>query len=70
MKKNIGAADRYIRIALAVLLISLSAADVLTGVWNIVGFVAAGILLLTSLISTCPLYLPFGIRTNRAHKLR
>ncbi|OIN58321.1 YgaP family membrane protein [Arsenicibacter rosenii] len=70
MKKNIGATDRYIRIALAVILIALSAADVLTGIWTLAGFIAAGILLLTSLVSSCPLYLPFGIRTNRAHKLR
>jgi len=68
MKTNMGAADRSIRIVLAVVLIILFATQTVTGVWGIVSLVLAGVFILTSLVSTCPLYLPFGIRTNRVKK--
>jgi len=37
--------------------------DVITGTLGIVLLIVAGIFLLTSLVSFCPLYLPFGLKT-------
>ncbi|WP_020597652.1 YgaP family membrane protein [Spirosoma panaciterrae] len=68
MKKNMGSADRIIRVIVAVVLIALFATNVLTGTWGMISLVVAGIFIATSLVSTCPLYLPFGIRTNRIRK--
>ncbi len=65
MKKNVGLIDKRIRYALAAVL----AAVALLISWP--GAVVAGLLtvaaipVLTSLVSTCPLYLPFGISTRR-----
>ncbi|WP_317897616.1 YgaP family membrane protein [Aurantibacillus circumpalustris] len=63
MKKNMGTADRIIRIILAVVMIGLFLTDAITGTWAYVLMAAAIIFLLTSVISFCPLYLPFGIKT-------
>lgn len=68
MKKNMGSLDRIFRIIVAIVLIALYATGTITGVWGIVSLVLAGIFVLTSLVSTCPLYLPFGIRTNHTKK--
>ena len=63
MKKNVGIADKVIRITLAVLITILYLTHVVSGAWGIVLLVIAAILLLTSFVSTCPLYAIFGIRT-------
>ena len=66
MKKNIGTADRIVRVILAIVMIVLYFQGIVTGFWGIVLLVLSGILLLTSLVSLCPLYLLFGIRTTRS----
>ncbi|MCG2588942.1 YgaP family membrane protein [Rhodohalobacter sulfatireducens] len=63
MKKNMGTADRIIRTILAALFAILYFTNVITGTVGIVLMVLAGVFLLTSLISFCPLYAPFGLRT-------
>ena len=63
MKKNMGNADRVIRIILAAVIVVLFFTKVLTGALGIVLLVVAGIFLITGLIGLCPLYLPFGIST-------
>lgn len=68
MAKNMGSADRIIRLLVAIVLIGLYAGGILTGIWGIVSLVLAGVFVLTSTISFCPLYLPFGIRTNRQRR--
>jgi len=65
MKKNMGGADRVIRIIIAVIIAGLYFTGKITGAIGIVLLVLAGIFVLTSLISTCPLYLPFGINTRK-----
>ena len=65
VKKNMGAADRVFRIAVALLIAGLYYAGVLSGPWAIGLFVLAGIFVLTSFVSFCPLYLPFGLSTRR-----
>lgn len=65
MKKNIGTIDKTIRILLAVVVIALYFTHVISGVLAIVLLIISGILILTSLISFCPLYFPFGINTTK-----
>ena len=60
MKKNVGNPDKVIRIILAIVLIALYFTNVVTGAWGIVALVAAAILVLTSLMSSCPAYSIFG----------
>ena len=65
MKKNMGSADRIIRTVIALVVLYLIVSDVLTGVWAIIAGIAAGVFLLTSFISFCPAYLPFGWSTKK-----
>lgn len=68
MKKNMGTADKAIRILVAIVIAALFFTNVITGTLGIVLLVFAAIFLLTSIVSFCPLYLPFGIRTNKVVK--
>ncbi len=63
MKLNMGKADRIIRVIVAAVIAVLFFTKVITGTPGIVLLVFAGIFLLTSLVGTCPLYLPFGLST-------
>lgn len=65
MKKNMGMADRIIRILAAAAIAILYFTNQISGTLGIILLVVAGVFLLTSFISFCPLYLPFGIRTNK-----
>jgi hypothetical protein len=67
MKKNMGTIDRTIRTLLAILVGVLYFMDVITGTTAIILGVFAIIFLGTSLISTCPLYMPFGITTRKGN---
>ena len=64
MKKNMGTVDKAVRILAAVLIIALYFTNVISGTLAIVLLVVAGAFIATSLISSCPLYLPFGISTR------
>ncbi len=63
MKKNMGSADRIIRIIAAVVMAILYFSGTVTGTLGIVLLVLAAVFLLTSFVSFCPLYAPFGIST-------
>ena len=63
MKKNMGTIDKVVRIVLALVAVVLFFTNIISGVLGIVILVLAGVFVLTSLISFCPLYLPFGIST-------
>ena len=63
MKKNMGNADRVIRIIIAAVIAGLYFSNIIPGVLGIVLMALAGIFVLTSLISFYPLYAPFGIST-------
>ncbi|EMS35238.1 hypothetical protein C943_00011 [Mariniradius saccharolyticus AK6] len=63
MKKNMGSADRIVRILIALLAAYLYYAGIVTGTWGIVLIVVSVIFLLTSAVGFCPLYAVFGIRT-------
>jgi len=68
MKKNLGTIDKVIRILVAVVIVALYFTQVVTGIVGIILLVLAAVFVLTSLISFCPLYWPFGIRTNKSEK--
>ncbi|MCU0394950.1 MAG: DUF2892 domain-containing protein [Chitinophagaceae bacterium] len=63
MKKNMGAADRIIRVVLAALFAVLYFTGTVTGTLGMVLLVLGGVFLATSLISFCPLYTLVGIST-------
>ncbi len=65
MKPNMGTADKVVRILLAIVIVSLYFTNIISGTLAIVLLVLAGIVILTSFISFCPLYLPFGISTRK-----
>ncbi|MDX1407949.1 MAG: DUF2892 domain-containing protein [Saprospiraceae bacterium] len=63
MKKNMGSTDRIIRLLLAAVFAGLFFGNVVTGTIGIVLLVLAGVFALTSFVSFCPLYVPFGLST-------
>jgi hypothetical protein len=63
MKKNMGSADKMIRLIIAVIVGGLYFTKTISGTLGIILLVLAGIFVLTSFISFCPLYAPFGINT-------
>lgn len=63
MKKNMGSADRIIRLIIAAVIAVLFFTNVISGTLGIVLLVLAGVFVLTSLISFCPLYPLVGINT-------
>ncbi|MGE0770530.1 MAG: DUF2892 domain-containing protein [Cyclobacteriaceae bacterium] len=63
MKKNMGLADRVIRVLLAVIFASLYLAGIIPGTLGLVLTALAVIFLLTSLFSVCPIYSIFGWTT-------
>lgn len=65
MKKNMGSADKIIRILIAIAVLILYFTGTIQGTLGILLMVFAVIFVLTSLIGTCPLYLPFGLSTLR-----
>jgi len=66
MKKNMGNADRIIRVLIAIVIGILYFTGSISGTLGIVLLVLAGVFVLTSLVGVCPLYAPFGIKTCSA----
>jgi len=62
-QKNVGSADKVVRLILAVILIALAATGVLVGTWVYVAYAVAIVLVMTSLFSFCGLYAIFGMNT-------
>ncbi len=65
MKKNMGGADRIIRLLIAAIIVVLYFTSVISGTLGIVLLIIAGIFALTSIVSFCPLYAPFGFKTYK-----
>jgi hypothetical protein len=68
MKKNMGSTDKIIRILIALLIGVLYYTEIISGTTAIVLLAFAIIFLITSFISFCPLYVPFGISTSEKKK--
>lgn len=58
-----GTIDTVIRILIAAVIAVLYFTNVITGTLSIILLVVAGILLLTSLVSFCPIWAIMGIKT-------
>lgn len=58
-----GSADKIIRILIAVVIGVLFYTGTISGTLGIILLILAGVFVLTSLVSFCPLYAPFGIST-------
>ena len=65
IKKNVGNIDRIIRALFAVIVAALYFTNVISGTLALILGIAAVILLLTSLVSTCPIYLAAKISTRK-----
>ena len=63
-----GGADRIIRTIVAIVVAALYFTGTVSGTLGIILMVLAAIFLLTSFISFCPLYMPFGIKTCRTEE--
>ena len=65
MKKNMGLTDRIIRIAVAIFVLVLYFMEVINGTLALILGGFAFIMVGTSFVSFCPLYMPFGINTTK-----
>lgn len=63
-----GSTDKFVRILIAAAIVILSYTGTISGVLSIILLVLAGVFALTSFVSFCPLYLPFGISTCAVKK--
>lgn len=63
MKKNMGNVDRSIRTLLAIVVAVLYYNGTISGTTALVLGILAVVFLLTSLVSFCPLYALFGLKT-------
>lgn len=65
MKQNMGSTDRMIRLVVAAIIVVLYLSNTISGTVALVAIGLAVIFALTSAVSFCPLYLPFGINTKK-----
>lgn len=68
MKKNMGRADRIIRLLAAAVFVYLFYTGIVTGVVGILLLVFSIVFVLTSLVGLCPLYTLLGINTCQIRK--
>lgn len=65
MKKNLGSMDRILRILATATIVYLYYRGNISGTLGVVLLVVGAVFTLTSFIGICPLYLPFGLRSNK-----
>jgi hypothetical protein len=66
MKKNMGTADRFLRILAAVAIVVLYLTGSIGGMTAVVlGVIVAVVFAITSVVGFCPGYVPFGISTRK-----
>lgn len=65
MKKNLGAADKTIRVLAAIVIAILYFTNTITGLFGVILGLIAIVLLLTSLFSFCPLYAILKLSTTK-----
>jgi hypothetical protein len=65
MKKNMGSADKVIRLLVAVIILVLYFTHVISGTLGIILLILAGAFVVTSLLSFCPLYWLLGFSTMK-----
>ena len=65
MKKNMGKMDRLLRSLAALMIGYLLIKGTISGTLGIILAIVAIAFLVTSLVSWCPAYLPFGLSTRK-----
>lgn len=65
MEKNMGVADRGIRVAVALLFLLFIVLGAIKGVLAIIVGIVAAVFILTSIVGFCPLYTVLKISTRR-----
>jgi len=63
MKKNVGSIDKIVRIIIAVIAVYAAYSGMVASPWDYVLYAVAAIMVITSLMGTCPLFSIFGINT-------
>jgi hypothetical protein len=64
LNRNMGTIDRIIRIALALVFVGLIVTGTVSGVFAVILGILAAVFAVTSVVSFCPLYLPFKLSTR------
>ena len=70
MKKNMGTIDRVIRTLVAVIILILYFAHVISGTLAVILLIFAGAFVVTSLLGFCPLYWLFGLSTRKKEEAK
>lgn len=65
INKNMGQADRIIRLILAAIFVILYFTGTVSGVLGVILLILAVIFVLTSVVSFCPLYTLFNLSTRK-----
>ena len=67
MSKNMGVVDRVIRILVAIVIGVLIFTDRIGGVLAIILGIVGAVFLLTSVVGSCPAYIPLKFSTRKKH---
>lgn len=65
MTKNMGAIDRVVRVVVAIAVLVLYLTHVISGTLALILGAIAAVLVLTSFVGVCPLYLPLKLSTAK-----
>jgi hypothetical protein len=65
MKKNVGSIDKVVRILIALVVIVLYFAHVISGTWAVILLIVSAILILTSFFGFCPIYWSLGMSSDK-----
>ncbi|MHC1780288.1 MAG: DUF2892 domain-containing protein [Bacteroidales bacterium] len=63
MKKNVGTTDKWIRIIIALIIVALYFANLISGTLAIILLIVAGMFIITGFVGFCGLYTLLGIST-------
>jgi len=66
MKKNIGSIDKLVRFIIAAVAIWAAYTHQVASPWDYVLYGVAAIMVVTALMSTCPIWIIFGINTLKS----
>jgi len=65
MKKNVGSIDKVVRLLIAVVAVWAAYTGQVASPWDYVLYAVAAIMLLTTLMGSCPLYSIIGAKTSK-----
>jgi|OpeIllAssembly_1097287.scaffolds.fasta_scaffold317304_1 uncharacterized membrane protein len=68
MKKNVGSVDKIVRLLLAAVFILLFIFNAVPVIFGYILLALAVILILTSLLNFCPIWMMFGVNTCKIKK--